>query len=546
MPLDSAAFGDGLLLDQGYTLVWLGWQHDVPERQGRMRLYAPVAVGVAGMVRSEFTPDAPVKQFSLGDSGHVPYAVADPSLLTITVRDAIHGQRKPLPSREWSINNGTEVHLTRPALPGHIYEVIYRAKNPVIAGVGLAGIRDLISFLKFGSGSVTVLGDQRQSIKRAIGFGTSQSAMVLRTLLYEGFNQDENGRKVFDGIFANVAGARRSTFQRFAQPSRTAGPMRNASFSTTDQFPFADLELKDPVIGVTDGVLAKSLKANVVPRIFYTNSSCEYWGSDGSLIHTTPDGKDDAPLPASTRLYLFTSGQHGPAAFPPQQGRGQNPPNFNDYRWVMRALLGKLNAWITEGAEPPASLYPRIADRTLVPVAAYAFPRIPLTGRPDHAHYPLRLDFGPEYRMNGLVSKEPPAIAGPAYGVLVPQCDRDGNDLAGIRTPEIVVPIGTFLGWNLRSPSAGAPTELLGNTGSFIPFAPTRAERERTGDPRLSIEERYESADSYLSAVRTAASDLSRKGFLLPGDSDAIVQTARRYWQWAIQGSSVTAKSDAR
>ncbi|MEO8129092.1 MAG: alpha/beta hydrolase domain-containing protein, partial [Bryobacteraceae bacterium] len=225
-PADVASFGDGFLLNEGYTLAWLGWQHDVPADGQRMRLFAPVAVNVEGLVRSEFTADRPVTQFSLGDAGHVPYAVADPRRVSVTVRDGIYGARRALPNTDWSVEDATNIWLKQPAIPGHIYEVIYPAKNPVIAGLGLAGIRDLVSYLKFT--------EEKGSIQRAIGLGTSQSAMAVRALLYQGFNQDEDGRKVFDGIYSNVAGARRSTFQRFTQPSRTAGPMRNASYSTTD------------------------------------------------------------------------------------------------------------------------------------------------------------------------------------------------------------------------------------------------------------------------------------------------------------------------
>ena len=507
-PADSAAFGDGLLLNEGYTLVWLGWQHDVPSGKGLMRLFAPAAADVEGLVRSEFTADRAVMQFSLGDAGHAPYPVGNTKRVTLTERDSIYGTRRVIPGGEWSVENATAIRLNRPTIPGHIYEVVYEAKNPVIAGLGLAGIRDVVSFLKFG--------ESHGSVQRAIGLGTSQSAMVLRAMLYQGLNEDENGRKVFDGIFSNVAGARRATFQRFTQPSRTAGPMRNASYSTTDQSPFSDAN-----------------GSSAVPKIFYTNSAYEYWGSGGSLVHTTIDGTADVPLPANARLYVFASGQHGPAVFPPQKTRGQNLPNFNNYRWVMRALLTRLNAWIADGTAPPPSVYPLIRDRTLVPVAAYAFPSIPQTQKPDHAHHPLRLDFGSRYKTDGVAEKEPPMVTGPAYETLVPQCDKDGNDIGGIRTPEIAVPLGSFVGWNLRSPSIGAPSELLGNTGSFIPFALTKESREKSGDPRPSIQERYASVDVYVPAVRKAALDLVRRGFLLPADSDSVVQDARKYWQWA-------------
>lgn len=510
-------FGDGQLLAAGYTLAWLGWQHDVPQRPGVMRLYAPVAKGVIGLVRSEFVADRPVSSFSLGDSGHLPFPARDAETAVLTVRDGIDGTRQPVDRELWQISNRTQVQLRRPAQPGRIYEVVYESEDPSVAELGLAAIRDLISFLKY----------TEVSHRHAIGFGVSQSAMVLRALVYEGFNEDEKGRQVFDGIFSHVAGGRRSTFQRFAQPSRTAGPLRNASFSSTDQFPYSDVSTKDWETGRTAGLLA-----GAVPKIFHTNSSYEYWGSAGSLLHTTVDGKKDLDLPSTSRIYMFSGGQHGPASFPPAPSRGQNLPNFNDYRWILRALLPALQAWVAEDKQPPRSVYPTVAARTLVPSRKYAFPAIPQVQLPRAPHSVYRLDFGPLYLKKGIVAVEPPRL-GEAFTTLIPQADTDGNDMGGVKMPAIEVPLGTFTGWNLRSPSIGAPGELLGNTGSYIPFAATKAKRLEKGDPRLSVEERYGNQDEYLKKVRAAADGLVQAGFLLPGDVLPVVDAAKRHWAWA-------------
>jgi hypothetical protein len=514
--------GDGLLLDSGYTLVWLGWQHDVPPGSGIMRLHAPAIPGVKGLVRSEFTPDQPTRVIPLGDSGHVPYPVT--GKVSVSVRDEIYGARKSLPPGQWSVDSAGNLRLLQPAQPGRLYEVLYESSNPVVAGLALAGIRDLVSHLK-------------RDHQRAIGFGVSQSAMVLKALVYEGFNQDEAGNRVFDGIFAHVAGGRRSTFQRFVQPSRTAGPLRNASMSTTEQFPFSDVMQSDPATGVRDSLLRKAEAARVVPKIFYTNSTYEYWGSAASLLHTSVDGSHDVDLPSTTRMYVFAGGQHGPAAFPPRPGKGQNLANFNDYRWPLRALLAKLEAWVRTGDEPPASVYPSIAAGTLVPLSKYAFPAAPAISVPTVIHTPHRLDFGGDYSRTGVALREPPRVLA-AYTVLVPQADADGNDTGGLRMPEIDCGLGTFTGWNLRRAEIGNSRLLLGNTGSYLPFARTASERRASGDPRKSVEERFATSAAFQSCVEQASAQLAARGFLLESDRASVARMAMRHWRWRIEEPS--------
>ena len=364
--------GDEMLMEKGYTLVWLGWQHDVPRTPGLMGLYAPVAKGVKGWVRAEYTPTTPVDIFPLGDANHVPYQPISSDGAVLTVRQDIYGARTVIPTSAWRFENGTHVRLNTPAVPGSIYEVVYETREPAIAGLGCAGIRDLVAHLK-----------NAEHAKYAIGFGVSQSAMVLRAFLYEGFNQDERGARVFDGIFSHVAGARRSTFQRFTQPSRTAGPLRNASLSPTEQPPFTYAEL-----------LARARSTRTEPKIFVTNSSYEYWGSGASLLHTSRDGSRDLDLPGNTRMYVFAGGQHGPASFPPKSTGGVNLPNFNDYRWSIRALLGSLHEWVTSGVEPPASVYPTLKSGTLTALDRYSFSA---SQKPKIIHTPHVLDFGPDY-----------------------------------------------------------------------------------------------------------------------------------------------------
>ncbi|MDZ4799286.1 MAG: alpha/beta hydrolase domain-containing protein [Bryobacteraceae bacterium] len=505
-PGKAEHFGDALLLNEGYTLVWIGWQTDVPAGADRMRLYAPVAAGVKGLVRAEHTPDRAVDLIPLGDASHTPYAVDSSAPVKVTVRDGVDGERKVLAASEWTLEKDA-IRLHAPATPGRIYEVIYASSDPPVVGLGAAAIRDVIAHLK-------------REHKYAIGFGTSQSAMLLRGYLYEGFNKGEDGRQVFDGIFAHVAGARRATFHRFVQHSRTAGPLRNGSLSPTEQFPFADLDQKDHVTGRVDGILQRARAAKVMPKVFYTNSAYEYWGSGASLVHTTTDGKRDLPLAPTTRMYLFAGGQHGPAAFPPSRGRGQNLANFNDYRWAMRALLGHLQAWVSEGKTPPPASYPRITDGTLTALQGYRFPALPEVALPVKTHQPAVLDFGKDYLRAGVVTTEPPRVVN-QYAPLVPQAGKDGNDVAGVRMPEVSCSLGVFTGWNLRNASAGASDTLLANTGSYIPLATV--------------------AGDYSGCASREARALADHGLLLPEDVTAVADLAVRHREWALSQSTRSA-----
>lgn len=503
-PTSAEHFGDGYLLREGYTLAWVGWQHDVPNRPGLLRAHVPKAVGIKGTVRGEHTPSAAVDRLPLGDSGHIPYRVV--RMLSLTVRDGIHGRRQPMAGGDWRLE-GESILLTQPATPGRTYEFIYESVDPEVAGLGLVAIRDFAAAARYGA-------DAR--VNYVLGAGTSQSAMALRALVYEGFNADEKGRRVFDGLLPHVAGGRRSTFERFTQPSRTAGPLRNASLSTTDQFPYSDAEDTEPATGRRDSILARARAAKVVPKILYTNSTYEYYGSAGGFVHTSLDGKRDLPLPETTRVYLLAGGQHGPAAFPPKPGPGENLPNWNDYRWAHRALLRSLREWVVGDVAPPPSRYPRVADGTLQ--------------HDPRAHRTQHLDFGPDYLTKGIVANQPPK-PGPDYRVLVPKTGTDGNDLAGLKMPWVSVPLGAFTGWNLRSARIGAAGELLGQTGSYLPFSEPQMRRL------------YPSAAEYGKRLAAAAEALVSERFLLREDVPAILSFGQAAWDWAQRDQTTRASN---
>jgi hypothetical protein len=525
----SNELGDQFLLDRGYTLVWLGWQFDVPQRGNLLRLYAPVAKGITGVVRAEIVVDRKSTTQSVADRNHVPYPVlnADDPALTLTVRDRVEGPRQSIPRDAWHVEGGTNVVVDAGFEPGRLYELVYTAADPPVAGLGMAGIRDLISEIKYGPCGT---GLPACELPRAIAFGVSQSGRFLRAYLYDGFNQDEHGRKVFDGVMAHVAGAGRGSFNvRFAQPSRDGHPFLNTLYPT-DVFPFTDLDEADPVTNAKGGLLTHSGDAKFWPKIFYTNSSYEYYGRDAALIHSTADGKQDAPLAANTRVYFFAGGQHGPAAFPPPHNNTQNSSNPNPYTWSMRALLVAMTSWIQNDTAPPASTYPRVAADQAVALGAVQFPKIPGVAFPTRTQRAWHVDYGPQFA-KGIVTQEPPKL-GAAFPLLVPQVDRDGNDVSGIRMPEVQVPLATYTGWNLRTQEIGAPNELFSMQGSMIPFAHTKADREAAHDPRVSIAERYAGREDYLAKFEAAAKSLAAAGFLLPGDVPKLIERGAQEWDY--------------
>jgi hypothetical protein len=543
-PLDPRApeqFGDGMLMEEGYTALWLGWQFDMPEQEGLVRLYPPVIPGLKGTVRAEMTPDARVPKYSVADRNHKPYVVLNPDdpTLKLTVRDEVEGPRTTIARADWHIENGTDIVLKGGFDPGRIYEMVYTSENPPVAGTGFAAVRDFIAWMKYG-GTVQDAPMPAAVMQRAYGFGVSQSGRFLRTGLYFGFNRDEKGRKVFDGLLVDVAGGGRGGFNmRFSQPSRDSNPFYN-TLTPVDLFPFTDLEQTDPATGQKDGLLTHSLPREFWPKIFYMNSEYEYYGRAASLVTITLDGKADAALAPSSRVYMFAGGQHGPANFPPVKRGTQNLPNPNPYTYIFRAMLHNMDAWVKDGKEPPASKYPSVAKGELVPIDQVKYAKIPGVNTPIKPHYAYPSNFGPEFRTKGIASQEPPEIGKP-YPMLLPQVDADGNDVGGIHMPQIAVPVATYTGWNLRAPEIGAPTQLSTQIGSFIPFARTKAEREKSGDPRPSIEERYQGKDDYLKKFEAAARQLVKDGFLLERDIPALLQRGSAEWDFVMNGGSAKA-----
>jgi len=530
-PRTEADFGDGFLMRQGFTLLYVGWQFDVPEQRGLMRAYVPVATNggepIEGLVRSDFVVRQPAFDHSLGDRGHLPYAVVNPDdpRNVLTVRDAPAGERTVIPRDAWQfgrledgrmVADPTRVYLSSGFEPGRIYEAVFVSKDPPIAGLGLAAMRDTVSMLKYsGAGELSI---PASSIDRAIAFGDSQAGRYLRHYVHDGFNADEQQRKVFDGLIPHTGSNARGSFNhRFAHPSRAVDA---SYFYPGDQFPFSDVMQTDPATGVEDSLLAR-VSPETTPYIFYTNTSTEYWRLPTALIHTTVDGTTDVPPAETSRIYFFSGTQHVPAQFPTNRTDGLRVGNHNDYTWFLRSLLLKLDAWTRDGTLPPDSRYPQIANGTLVELEALEFPQIPRVRPPVDVSRAYRLDYGPDFDTLGIITNEPPEGNSP-FPFLVPQVDETGNEIAGIRSPELAVPLATHAGWNPFSPIA--------SQGSYLPLARTRTEREATGDSRLSVEERYASREEYLGLVAEEAMSLIEEGYLLGSDLPAILQNAGKHW----------------
>ena len=422
--------------------------------------------------------------------------------------------------------------------------MVYRAQDPAIAGLGFAAVRDFASYLKRDGNELA------QGTKRVHALGISQSGRFLRNFLLEGFNADEAGQRAIDGMFIHVAGAGIGSFNhRFAQPSRDAQPT-TALFYPTDLFPFTDAPQTEPESGKRAGLLDRAKADKTLPKIFHTNTSYEYWSRAGSLIHTSPDGKRDVAPMENARIYLLAGLQHFSRGFPPAPDAepslaAQYLPNPNPVRWFWRALYVAMDDWVRDGKAPPESRYPTIADGTLVRREALKFPEIPilrsvkemsmrtLARPPARVHDALRLDFGPQWK-NRIITKQPPAVGKP-FPALVPQVGEDGIELAGVRLPQLVAPLATYTGWNLRDPKIGMPNERVSFLGSFFPLPKTKADAEAAGDPRAPIAERYPSREEYLRKFEEAAAEFAAEGFLLEEDIAALVARGGDEWDYVTK-----------
>ena len=533
-PSTEEEFGDGLLMRDGYTLVSVGWEFDIPKKKGLILLEAPLASDngkpITGWITPGpwFIPDKVVQSYNYASGdftpAYPPLDLNDPSY-RLTERPALVSAPRLISRADWRfghLENGKVVSdpnwLTTKGgfKPGMVYQVTYESKEPPVAGVGFAAVRDFASAVKYKADAI-VHG------KYVYTFGASQVGRWQRQMLYEGFTVDEQGRKAVDALFVQTGGTGLGSFnERWAQPDELG------SYTQT-KFPIRYEATTDPVTGRRDG-LGVRIPAGLVPKIFLvdTESECYDRGRVSSLRAISLDGTQDLPDPPNMRIFLLAGAKHGSGSWPPAESETQQLRiDPLDYRWAQRALLSSLDKWVRQGVEPPASRHPTLSDHTAIHHSEIKFPDVPGVQWPYHVPGGYRNDL--------------PAGPLAVLPFLVPQVDKDGNVTSGIRLPEQSVPLGTYGGWAFRSQAQGQPDTLVSMAGSYIPFARTRAEREKNHDPRLSIEERYSSREDYLHRVQAAANSLAKDRHLLQEDVNSIVTDAAKHWDWTM--SSLTSST---
>ena len=527
-PKKAQDVGLGFTLGRGYTLVWSGWDSGAPRANNGMTARLPRALEngepMVRRIREEFHigTRAPGK----GDVVRLNYPAVstDQHKARLTVRDRESDSRAEIPAGSWEFVDRQSIRLL-PAgshfAPYKIYDLWYEATGSTVLGTGFAATRDLVSFLRYehadrnGTPNPMIAGGQggdSSAVAHALAFGVSQAGRFLRHFLELGMNDDEHGRRVFDGVLTHVAGAGKVFANHsFAMPGRTATQHEDRLYPE-NWFPFGNAMGTDPFSGNTDAIL-KGRATD--PLMMEVNTSTEYWQKGASLVHTNPGGLHDAELPSTARVYMIAGTQHGGRpGTDSSPGPCVNPRNPHSATPALRGLFVALEEWVRTGATPPPSSVPLIAQGTAVAAETVTMPTVPGYALPAEANR-----IGPPVDW-----VDPPTRLDNLYDTWVCAVDADGNEVAGIRMPPIAVPLGTYTGWNVYR---AQPCELCDRDGSLIPFARTRTEREASGDSRPSLEERYGSRDSYVARVEAKAAALVADRLLLPADADAYVKAAR-------------------
>lgn len=542
-PSTMAHAGNGFLFEHGYAVLWTGWSGEIVE-DGEHRLLAdlPIATAadgrgpVTGRIHVEITTDEPAQSQPFfwspwGTPGAYPAVSLDNANATLTMREFRSDPPTEIPRTGWSfarwedgavVPDATSLYVKEGLKPGWLYDLVYTARDPRISGLGLAGLRDAVSFFRHDRSEANPL---KGAIDRACIFGISQSGRLIHHFLYEGLNIDLTGHPVFDGAIIHVAGAGKGLFNHRFGMATVYGNQHQGNLAPVDSFPFAPAPQTDPVTGQSGDSLARLREAGKIPKIFFVQTSTEYWARAASLLHTDVEGKRDLEIDPNIRIYLIAGGAHL-GAVPTDRGTCQNPKNPLRHRGpVLRALLVAMDHWVTDGTEPPGSRFPRIDEGTLVDLETFRaqFPKIPGVNLPTAHYQPLRLDPGPRWHSEGIADHVPPVV-GPPYKTLVPAVGPDGNELAGIRLPEVAVPLATFAGWNLRDEKFGAGGALAGLDGSYLELPHDKSKPK--DDSRPSVEELYPSPADYFKAYGDAVLRLREDGFLLDRDAVAFLREA--------------------
>ncbi len=514
--------GNGFLNRLGYTVVWCGWQGDLVYTGNNLVAFLPEArqngKPLRGRVRQEFIADRHgVLSMPVSGAANIQcYPVLNRASATLTVREKETDPRVAVPDNDWELAkaketdgkveltpSNTDLYVKGGFKPGWIYELIYDTEGSRVMGLGFLGLRDLVSFLRHGKADANgVPNPLAGSVDKAYGYGASLAGRVVREYVYEGWNRDAEGRKVFDAVLTHTGVGRLFFNIRFAQVGRYPRQHEEHSWPS-ERYPFTFTPVPDPFSGKLDSVLKRP---DTDPLIIHSHTAGEYWERHGSMTHTNPRDGSDVEIPANVRMYALAGAPHAAIAADNPRWIGQLPPNNISPQPFLRACFALMDRWATTGEAPPPSLVPRRSEGTLVSPEETLkhFPKIPNVNLPAT---PSRLpywNYGPDFDDRGIMSVFPPeAVKGKEYPVQVPQVDADGNDMGGVRYPDMQVPLGTYLGWALRK-AGFAEGELLSTNGSISVFPRTKAEREKKGDPRLSVQERYASHEAYVEAVKRA------------------------------------------
>ncbi|GHD55256.1 hypothetical protein GCM10017083_33910 [Thalassobaculum fulvum] len=560
-PLAIEHAGNGFLMRRGYTVVWLAWQGDLLPGDGRLLLDVPVATEngrpITGTVRVEYIVNAPgihvIPLSGLAPSRSYPAASLDTSKAQFTRRRYAASERQPIPAGAWAFARieespavdglgrdkaiaPSDSHLYMPGgfETGWIYELIYEARDPRVLGLGHLAVRDFVSFLKHAdsdaAGTPNPLREAGGRVEKAYAWGRSQTGRCIRDFVWQGFNADAEGRRVFDGVLPHVAGGGKMWMNhRFAQLTVLPGQEHENHYTVVDRFPFSYARSTDHLTGRDDAILKRP---DTDPLVIHTDTSSEYWHRRASLVVTDSEGRD-LPQPDGVRVYCWAGSQHfaSPLVAKPERGIAANLHNTVATSMFFRANLDNLDRWATDGTPPPASRVPSVADGTLVSAEEWraGFPAVPGVMLPRGPSRLELLDFGSALDETGVIEHEPPRVVGDKeYPVLVPAGDADGNDRAGVRAPMVTAPLGTYVGWNLRRPELGHGA-MVGITGAYLPFADTAEERVQTCDPRPAILQRYSDAADYVAAIRRAAEALVADGLMLEEDVERAVAAAANW-----------------
>jgi hypothetical protein len=545
-PTRKSYAGNGFLNRQGYTVVCAGWQGDLVYTGSNVVAFLPEArqngQPLRGKVRQEFISDKPgVLSMPVSGAATIQcYPVLNRASATLTMREKEGDPRVAVPASDWELAranetdgkveltpSNTDLYVKGGFKPGWIYELIYDTEGSRVMGLGFLGLRDLVSFLRHGKADAGGLANPLAGfIDKSYGYGASLAGRVVREFIYEGWNRDAEGRKVFDAVLTHTGIGRLYFNTRFAQIGRYPRQHEEHSWPS-ERYPFNFTPIPDPFTGKVDSVLKR---ADTDPLIIHSHTAGEYWERHGSMTHTDPRDGSDVEMPTNVRMYVLAGAPHAAIAADNPRWIGQLPPNNISPQPFLRACFVLMDRWATTGEAPPPSRVPRRSEKTLAsPEEALArFPRIPGVTLPVT---PSRLpywNYGPDFDERGIMSVFPPeAVPAKEYPVQVPQVDADGNDMGGVRYPDMQVPLGTYLGWALRK-SGFAEGELLSTNGSIITFARTETEREAKGDLRPSIEARYASHEAYVQAVKRSVDGLVKEGLMLQEDGERYIEAARK------------------